>query len=292
MLADVLTRIGIACMQLLAFLPLSVIRLLGRLLGWLLYGLVPARRRVVHTNLKLCFPDMTAAERNQMARQTFVYVAQAWLDRSWLWHAPLPWVKRRVAITGAVHELAGKQPTVIFAPHFVGIDAAWGGLALQVPRESTTIYTDQSNKLVDQWILKGRQRFGSLRLFGRADGVKTIVAALRDGQPLYLLADMDFGPNDSVFVPFFGVPAATVPSLARFARLGRAKVLAALARMTPGGYELELTPAWEGFPGDDPVADTARMNAHLQDYIATMPAQYYWVHKRFKTRPDGEADFY
>ena len=286
------TRIGIACMQLLAFLPLRVIRALGWLLGWLLYALVLQRRRVVHANLALCFPERTEAERRTLAHQTFVYFAQAWLDRSWLWHAPHDWVERRVRITGAVDELAGNEPTVIFAPHFVGIDAAWGGVALRVPRVSTTIYTDQSNKLVDEWILRGRQRFGNLRLFGRIDGVKPIVAALRQGQPFYLLPDMDFGPDDSVFVPFYGVPTATVPSLSRFARLGRAKVLAVLARMTPSGYEVEFTPAWKDFPSDDLVLDTARMNAHLQTYIDTMPAQYYWVHKRFKTRPEGEASLY
>ncbi|MGH8848889.1 MAG: lipid A biosynthesis acyltransferase, partial [Polaromonas sp.] len=172
------------------------------------------------------------------------------------------------------------------------MDAAWGGLAQRVPRLSTTIYTDQSNKLVDQWILRGRQRFGHLRLFGRVDGVKPIVAALREGQPLYLLPDMDFGPDDSVFVPFYGIPTATVPSLPRFARLGRAKVVPLLSRITAAGYEVQILPAWTDYPSDDPVADTALMNARLQDYIATMPAQYYWVHKRFKTRPDGEPSLY
>jgi KDO2-lipid IV(A) lauroyltransferase len=165
-------------------------------------------------------------------------------------------------------------------------------VALQVNRPSTTIYTDQSNKLVDAWILRGRQRFGHLRLFGRVDGVKPIVAALREGQPLYLLPDMDFGPEDSVFVPFYGIPTATVPSLSRFARLGRAKVLALLPRLTASGYEAEVLPAWPDFPSNDPVADTALMNARLQDYIATMPAQYFWVHKRFKTRPDGQPSLY
>ena len=286
------TRVGIAGMQVLAFLPLRLIRCLGVLLGWLLYGLVASRRRVVQVNLALCFPERSEAERTALARQTFVYFAQAWLDRSWLWHAPHGWVERRVKLTGALEEMTGNAPTVIFAPHFVGIDAAWGGLALRVPRLSTTIYTDQSNKLVDRWIFSGRQRFGNLRLFGRTDGIKPIVAALRQGQPLYLLPDMDFGPDDSVFVPFYGVATATVPSLPRFARLGRAKVLAALARMTASGYEVEFTPAWQDFPSDDPVADTARMNAHLQTYIDTMPAQYYWVHKRFKTRPAGEPSFY
>jgi Kdo2-lipid IVA lauroyltransferase/acyltransferase len=279
------TRAGIAAMQLMAFLPLPVIRALGVGLGWILYALVVPRRRVVHTNLALCFPERSEAERRQLARQTFVYFSQAWLDRSWLWHAPKSWVAARVHLTGAVDELAGNE-------HFVGIDAAWGGVAQSVQRVSTTIYTDQSNKLVDEWILRGRQRFGNLRLFGRADGVKPIIAALRQGQPFYLLPDMDFGPGDSVFVPFYGVQTATVPSLSRFARLGRAKVVAVLARMTPKGYEVEFMPAWKDFPTDDLVLDTARMNAHLQTYINTMPAQYYWVHKRFKTRPEGEDSLY
>ena len=279
-------------MQVMAFLPLSVLRALGLGLGWLLYALVVPRRRVVHTNLALCFPERSADQRRKLARQTFVYFAQAWLDRSWLWHAPKAWVARRVQLTGAVEELSGNQPTVIFTPHFVGIDAAWGGVAQRVERLSTTIYTNQSNKLVDAWILRGRQRFGNMRLFGRIDGVKPIIAALRQGQPLYLLPDMDFGPDDSVFVPFYGVQTATVPSLSRFARLGRAKVVAVLARMTPEGYEVEFTPAWKDFPTDDLVADTARMNAYLQTYINTMPAQYYWVHKRFKTRPEGQNSLY
>ena len=292
MLGKALSWAGIAAMRLLAFLPLPVIRAIGRALGWFLYVFVGSRRRVVQTNLGLCFPELSGAARQRLTRQTFVYFAQAWLDRAWLWHAPELWVRRRLKVTGAVDELLGTEPTVIFAPHFVGIDAGWAALALQVPRPSTTIYTDQSNKAVDQWILQGRKRFGSLRPFGRAAGVKPIVAALRAGQPLYLLADMDFGLNDSVFVPFFGVSAATVPSLARFARLGRAKVLAALALMTDSGYELQLTPAWPGFPSDDAVADTARMNACLEHYIKAAPAQYYWVHKRFKTRPAGEPGVY
>ena len=292
LLSRIVTRSGIAFMQSLALVPLSWTRALGVLLGFLLYLLVGSRRRVVQTNLALCFPELAEAGRRQMTRQTFVYFAQAWLDRAWLWHAPRAWVQRRVQLTGALEELVGDQPTVIFLPHFVGLDAAWAGVALQMPRPSTTIYTDQSNKLVDRWILRGRRRFGNLRLFGRAEGVKPIVTALRDGQPLYLLPDMDFGPDDSVFVPFYGLPAATVASLSRFARLGRAKIVPLLPRLTATGYTVEVLPAWSSFPSDDPVADTALMNSRLQEYINTMPAQYYWVHKRFKTRPKGEPSLY
>jgi KDO2-lipid IV(A) lauroyltransferase len=201
-------------------------------------------------------------------------------------------VARRITLTGAVEELQGTAPTVIFLPHFVGLDAAWAGVALRVPRLSTTIYTDQSNKLVDSWILRGRRRFGNLRLFGRIDGVKPIVTAIKAGQPLYLLPDMDFGPNESVFVPFYGVQTATVPSLSRFARLGGAKVVPIVAQLTPNGYEVRVLPAWQNYPTADAVADTAFMNQQLQSYIKDQPAQYYWVHKRFKTRPEGSAEVY
>ncbi|MDB5932428.1 MAG: lipid biosynthesis acyltransferase [Polaromonas sp.] len=286
------TRAGIGFMKALAWLPLPLVRALGTALGWVLYALIVQRRRVAHANFQICFPKLSKAARRRLALQTFVCFSQAWLDRAWLWHAPKAWVQRRVRLTGAIEELAGTGPTVIFLPHFVGLDAAWAGIALNSPRPSTTIYTDQSNKLVDQWILQGRRRFGHLRLFGRIEGVKPIVSALRDGQPLYLLPDMDFGPDESVFVPFFGVATATVPSLSRFARLGRAKVVPVLPRLTPGGYEIEVLPAWPDFPSHDATLDTARMNARLQDYIATMPAQYYWVHKRFKTRPEGEPSVY
>ena len=290
--STVVTHASIGLMQLLAVLPLRWIRALGWGLGQLLFVLVRGRRRVTLTNLALCFPERSDAERLALARQTFVCFAQTWLDRSWLWHAPAAWVRRRVKVTGAIEELQGSEPVVVFVPHFMGLDAAWGGVAPLINRVCTTIYTDQSNKIVDAWILRGRQRFGNLRLFGRADGVKDIVKAIRDGQPFYLLPDMDFGPDESVFVPFYGIETATVPSLSRFARLGRARVISLMSRMTPDGYQVDIHPAWDNFPTQDAVADTAFMNAQLQRYIATMPEQYYWVHKRFKTRPEGAASLY
>ena len=122
--------------------------------------------------------------------------------------------------------------------------------------------------------------------------MKPIVALVKAGNPLYLLPDMDFGAKDAFFVPFFGVPAATVPSLPRFARLGRAKVVPVLTRMTPQGYEVQMLPAWADYPTNDVEADTALMNQRLQDYILRMPEQYFWVHKRFKTRPEGVAEVY
>ena len=290
--AAVLTWIGIGLMYVLAFMPLRLVRALGFALGWALYAMVGSRRRVVMTNLTLCFKELSAQQIKRLTRQTFVYFAQAWLDRSWVWHAPPSWLLRRVRMTGAVDEVLGNGPTVMFTPHFVGMDAAWAGMVLRYPRQSVAIYTDQSNKQIDRWILKGRGRFGHMRLLGRASGVKPVVKAIRAGEPLYLLPDMDFGLNESIFVPFYGVQTATVPSLSRFARLGLAKVVPAVVTMTPYGYELRIHPAWPNYPTGDVVADTALMNQHLESYINQNPAQYYWVHKRFKTRPDGQPEVY
>lgn len=282
-----LTRMVLKCLELLGRLPLPWIRALGVALGWFLYAVVASRRKVVWINLRLCFPQWTDDQLRRCATQTFVHFAQTWLDRGWLWHAPASVTQARIRLVGAVHSLEGQEPVVLFAPHFVALDAGWTGLTQQIEKKFNTIYTDQANKDSDAWIFEGRSRFGTPGLFGRVEGVKPIIAGLRRGEPLYLLPDMNFGPHESVWVPFYGVAAATVPSLSRFARLSRAKVVPVISRLTPNGYEVEVLEAWADFPTDDLHADTALMNKRLQGYIDAMPDQYYWVHKRFKDQPLG-----
>lgn len=274
-------------MRLCARWPLPLVRALGAALGWVLYGLVSSRRKVVATNLALCFPQWSQLQRRQVVRQVFTLFGQSWLDRAWLWHGAPELVRSRLQLTGALDELEGDTPTVLFAPHFMGLDAAWTALTDQVGRRFATIYSPQLNPAADAWIFEGRQRFGAPEMVARLAGVKPIVAAVRAGEPLYLLPDMNFDPSESLFVPFFGVPAATVPSLSRFAKLGRAKVVPVVTALTPQGYEVRVLPAWQNFPSGDLEADTTRMNRELETYIAANPAQYYWVHKRFKDRPDG-----
>lgn len=286
------SRFVILVLQALSWLPLPALRALGWVLGRLLHRFVSARRHVVLTNLGLCFPHLSENERSNLAKSTFVYFAQAWLDRSWLWHGSPATTRNRLKLSGALSELQGDNPTVVFAPHFVGLDAGWTALTQQLPRTFATIYTNQTNLVMDDWIHRGRSRYGHCELFGRIAGVRPVVAALRAAHPLYLLPDMNFGPHESVFVPFYGVMAATVPSLARFANLGSAKVVPVVSRMTDAGYQIEVMPAWTDFPSGDAVGDTALMNQRLQSYIDSMPAQYYWVHKRFKDRPEGQAPVY
>ena len=290
--ATLTNRIGLGFMSLLARLPLPLVRGLGWVLGRGLHLVAVRRRHIARTNWALCFPQQSEAERHRAIRQHFVHFAQAWLDRGWLWEGDPQTVRRRLTLSGDLQALAGTEPTVVFAPHFVGMDAGWTALTLHLERRFCGIYAEQLNADVDRWMAQGRQRFGSPHILARGQGVRPMVAAMRAGEPLYLLPDMDHGRADSVFVPFFGVTAATLTSLPRFARLARAKVVPVTSRLTPDGYEVVVHPAWEGYPGGDVETDTAGMNQRLERLILDAPAQYYWVHKRFKTRPEGEPSFY
>ena len=290
--ARLLSHAGVLFMRLLAPLPLPLVRGMGWLLGQCLYLAIWPRRKVVRVNLSLCFPDMSAAERSALERSVFVRVAQAWLDRSWLWHGSRAQLDKRLRVTGDISALRSEARLVLFSPHFVGLDAGGVAITKDQLRPICSIYQSQRNPVVDDWILKGRKRFGGLRLFARKEGVREISASVESGEALYLLPDMDFGAHGAEFVPFFGVNAATVTSLSRFARLCKARVITLSNRMTPDGYDVHFSSAWSDFPSRDARMDTERMNRELQALVLAAPDQYYWVHKRFKTRPPGEPSLY
>jgi KDO2-lipid IV(A) lauroyltransferase len=287
-----LSHLGVACMKAMASWPLAWIRGLGTFFGHLLYIVAHSRRHVVLTNLALCFPQWSEAERRTMARRTFVCFAQTFLDRSWLWHAPPNVLEKRLRLHGALHELEGHQPTIVFSPHFYGLDAGAVAVCMRVPRPFTGISTPQANPVIDAWINTGRHRLGQVHMYTRMEGAKGNLQSLKAGGVLYLLPDMDFGTEGTVFVPFYGVMASTVTSIHRFARLARAKVISVVPRLTAQGYEVEVMAAWADFPSRDMEADTLRGNRLLESFINRSPEQYFWVHKRFKTRPPGHPPVY
>ena len=198
-----------------------------------------------------------------------------------------------VNIAGLEHwQAVQDRPVIWLAPHFVGLD--WGGLLLAKLKVTASVYSRQRGELLNQMLLKGRSRFNKPVLFSRQEGLRGIIRELRKGTPFFYLPDLDYGSRDAVFVPFFGVPAATITGLSRIAKLTDAVVLPAIARQRPqgAGYEMKIYPAWENFPTDDVIADTTRMNEFIEARVREMPEQYLWTHKRFKTRPEGEAGFY
>ena len=286
-------RVAIFALWLLHFLPLALLNPMGCGLGLLFYALGRERREVARTNLKLCFPTLSEHERERRVRQHFCAFGRSFLERGLLWWSSAARIKRLVRIEGEAHWQAFHgQPIILLAPHFVGLDM--GGSRLSIEVQVASMYSKQKNPLADRLLLRGRHRFNAPRLFSRQDSVRSVVKAVREGTPFYYLPDMDFGARDSIFVPFFGVPAATITGVSRLARLANARVVPAVTRQLPGGqgYVLRFYPAWENFPSDDVAADTRRVNAFIEERVLEMPEQYYWLHKRFKTRPAGEPRFY
>ncbi len=286
-------RIALGLIWLLHFLPLAGLAPLGRALGLLLYAAARERRRVGRTNLRLCFPEKSERERARLLRRHFQAFGRAVLERGIVWWSSRARVMRLVRIEGLEHWKAVEgRPVIWLAPHFVGLDM--GGTRLAAEYEATSMYSRQKDPRLDAILYHGRTRFVMPRLFSRQEGVRPLVKAMREGLPFYYLPDMDLGPRDSVFVPFFGVPAATITGLSRMARLAKAVVVPVVTRQLPGGrgYVLTFHPAWSDFPTADARADARRMNAFIETCVLEMPEQYHWLHKRFKTRPPGEERFY
>lgn len=288
-----LTRFALFILWLLHWLPLPVLARVGHGLGYLLYSLGRERRRVARINLRLCFPELSDEARETLVRKHFAAFARSFLERGLAWWASPARLKKLVQVSGAEHlDALAARPVILLVPHFVALDMGWTRLSLDYPMAS--IYSTQKNAIYNAALYQGRLRFGTPVLVSRQQGLRPVVKAMRDGRRFYYLPDQDYGPKEALFVPFFGVPAATIVGLARLARMTGAAVLPCYVRALPGGagYRVEIGPAWQDYPGDDLQADTRRMNAAIEDAVRTMPEQYFWLHKRFKTRPEGEPGFY
>ena len=288
------TWIGLGFMRVVSWLPLPVIAMVGGGLGMLLYALHAGRRHVVQVNLRLCFPELSRSAQKRIARKHFRAFGQALLDIGIAWWSSEARLRRLTRFRGREHydhALREHKNVILLAPHFLGLE--YGGMRLSVERPMVTVFRHPVNKLVSVIMERARSRF-YMRLVEHIQSFTALVKQTKKGVPLYYLPDQDAGLRNSVFAPFFGVPAATFVVLPRLAKMTNAVVIPCVTRQLSWGrgYEIEFRPALKNFPSGDPVADTTRMNQEIQVAVREMPEQYFWLHKRFKTRPRGEPDVY
>ena len=286
---------ALAVLWMLHGLPLSWQAVLGRAVGRVLWHVAGSRRRVTMRNLELCFPGMPVSERERLGREVFAWFSRSVLERGLLWFGSPARLRRLIHIEGD-WAFADRHPGPVMwlVPHFVGLDVAGVAVQLNVRRGLASIYQRQSNRVIDAAMRRARLRHGNTAIFSRAEGARPLVKAVRQGFGFFNLPDMDFGGRDAEFVPFFGVPASTLVAPSRMARSLGMTVQPVVARLLPGGqgYSVRFLPPWNDFPTDDPSADARRMNAWIEAQILECPQQYFWVHKRFKTRPAGEPPLY
>lgn len=294
-LSRLVARLLIGLLWLLHFLPLPLLAALGRGLGGLLWLLARPRRRIALRNLELCFPDKTAAERRALAREHFGWLGRSLLERGLLWFASAERLQRLLRIKGNI-KLAeqSEAPVMWLLPHFVGLEWSGPALMLNQGRPGVDVYQRQSNPVFDTQVLAGRSRFGKTAFVDRHEGIRPVLRLIKQGYCFVNAPDMDFGEKDSAFVPFFGVPACTLLAPSRLARTLGLRVQPLVITMLPGGqgYEIEAGEPLAGYPSDDAEADALYLNQWLEARIRERPAQYLWVHKRFKTRPAGQTGFY
>lgn len=285
-------RLGILLLRLAhALLPAAALGSLGELLGRLLYYLAASRRHIAETNLRLCFPEWSAAERERVLKAHFRLLGRAFMQDTVSWWGSRRQVEQLTRLEGLEHFTAhAGKPVIWLAPHFVGLNV--GGVRVSVDfAPCVSLYARIKNPHLDRVMLHARTRFshGGLHseMYSRRDGIKPVIRAIRKGLPFYYLPDMDFGPKDAIFVPFFGMPACTVTGLSRLARATGAVVVPCITRRDGSGWATRFYPAWEDFPTQDVEADTRRMNTFIEERVREMPEQYFWLHRRFKTQPEG-----
>ena len=286
-------RFAVLIMWLLHWLPLPLLARIGEGIGYFLFLVLRRRRHICLTNLRLCFPDMKEAERLKITRRHFQVYVRSVLERGILWWSSEARLRKLIHVEYSIPmaEMVS-SPTIFMCPHFVSLDVA--GVAVMLESSLCSIYTPQRNKSFDKALRQGRSRFRPVKLFSRAEGVKPIIRAMKENLPFFMLPDMDFGPKDAEFIPFFGVPAATLTALPRIAAATHAKVIPVIASIRSGydGWDVKFDQPWIDYPQADIVSATRHMNAYIESEILKMPAEYFWTHRRFKTRPEGEASVY
>ncbi|MFN5158669.1 MAG: lipid A biosynthesis acyltransferase [Betaproteobacteria bacterium] len=295
MIESALARAVLVLVWLLSALPMALQARIGRGVGRLMHALARERRRVAATNLALCLPELDAAARDALLREHFALAGRSLLERGLLWHASAERLKRLLHVEGDVG-FAERHPGPVMwlVPHFLALEVAGAATQLFQRRMVVDVYAPQSVAAFDAALLKGRGRFGRAEFLRREDGARAIVRAIRGGRVFFNAPDMDFGLRDAAFVPFFGQPAATLLAPSRLARSLGMAVQPIVAEILPGGqgYRVVFGEPWTDWPSDDPQADAARMNAFIEAQIRQRPAQYLWLHKRFKARPPGAPPVY
>jgi KDO2-lipid IV(A) lauroyltransferase len=285
--------IGLGCIWLIAMLPHAWPLGIGRNLGWLAARCMPERRAVVERNLALCFPEQGPRERDALRAENFRDAGGILAEFALAWMGSARAIEKiPVAFEGLEHLEAARAAghgVLLVGAHFSHLELCARLVSQRIPIAG--MYREHADAAFEWAIKRARLRYADA-MFAK-DELRQSVRYLKAGGTIWYAPDQDMRGKDVVFAPFFGVPAATITATHHLARLSGAKVIAFFhRRLDNGGYAIRLEAPLDDFPGTDAVADTARVNACIERMVREAPSQYLWMHKRFKTRPPGQAAIY
>jgi len=290
-----LNYVSVGFLALLSALPYRLVVLFGYGLG-AIAALIPGKRnRVVKTNLRLCFPQLSNSEIDVIANEHWKLLGRSIAERGIIWLGSAHAVANMVEVQSAV-DLSDQKPRILVNMHFTGIEGSIVISALAAERgwpRTSGLFQRMKNSFFNERIIRWRNRFGG-NAIDRQGNLLALIREIRKGNLIIIAPDLDLGLKDSVFVPFFGVQTNTITAVSRLASIAQAEVCMMVTTLLPdrSRYCCVISKPIDGFPSDDPIADTARLNAIYEVEVRQHIAEYYWVHKRFKNRPDGQASPY
>lgn len=287
--------LGLGLLWLLVQLPYPLLLRLGRLVGAVMYRAAGSRRAIARRNLELSFPELEPEQRERLLRENFASTGIALFEMAMSWWWPQPRLQRLAHIEGLEHlrqAQAEGQGVILMALHFTTLEI--GAALLGQHHTIDGMYREHKNPVFDFVQRRGRERHNPDATAIEREDVRAMLKVLRAGRAIWYAPDQDYGRKQSLFVPLFGVQAATVTATTKFARLGRARVVPfTQERLADGsGYQLVIHPPLEDFPGESDEADCLRINRWVETSVRANPEQYLWAHRRFKTRPVGEPSLY
>jgi len=291
----VFNYVGVGVLAVLSMLPYRLVVFIGYGLGSLAARIPSNRNQVVKTNLRLCFPQLTDNAVDAIALDHWRLLGRSIAERSVIWLGSARSVSNMIEVKSAV-DLSDQKPRILVNMHFTGIEGSIVISALAKERgwpRTSGLFQRMKNSFFNERIIRWRNRFGG-NAIDRQGNLLTLIREIRNGNLIIIAPDLDLGLRDSVFVPFFGMQTNTITAVSRLAFIAKAEVCMMVTTLLPdrSRYCCVISKPIDGFPSDDPVADTARLNAIYETEIREHVAEYYWVHKRFKNRPDGQASPY
>jgi KDO2-lipid IV(A) lauroyltransferase len=295
-LQTIFNYLALNLLRLFSFLPYSIVVPFGYGLGWLAAHIPNERAHVVKTNLRLCFPSLSESEIDALALEHWKLFGRSVIERSRIWLGTGEQIRAMVEIESAI-PLGDRKPRLLINPHFVGLEGGFMALSVMAKERGwmggAGLYQKMKNPFFNQKMIEWRNRFGG-KSIERQSRLRDLIREIQTGNFIVIAPDIDLGPRDSVFVPFFGIQTSTITSVSRMAQLSGAEVclMTTTLNTNRSGYVCRISAPLENFPSDDPSNDAARLNQCIEALVRERPAEYYWVHKRFKYRPPGEASLY
>ncbi|OWS69916.1 lipid A biosynthesis acyltransferase [Polynucleobacter campilacus] len=295
MLKSLANHLVVAFLKLLSILPYKLLVSIGYGLGYIAANIPGDRSRVVKTNLHLCFPELNTSEIDLLTKQHWRLLGRSLVEKSIIWLGSKKQLSDMIEVKSAV-DLTSRKPRILVNMHFTGIEGSiiLSALAKQHhwPRTSG-FFQRMKSPFFNQKIIEWRNRFGGNSI-DRQGNSKQIIREIRNGDFIIIAPDIDLGTKDSEFVPFFGIETNTVTTVSRLAKITGADVcmMTTTLKADESGYLCEIKEPLQDFPGADPKTDTARLNQYFEKEVRLRPAEYYWVHKRFKNPPNNKPNPY